>query len=281
MESKIDGIGSTPAADSTDKRASTSMENGYNNIKIPNNDVQFLNPVRNFGSTGTLVHTLNGSGGEPVFKDCNLLCASAPSKHFLERGSGEYLKCDAVPWEDFVKRTSVASNQPLSLSTSCKYIKDEKEPSVIMDAPCSSFDAGPVDMRALDTCCEPQRKPQLALSEDEPNSFTSVVPRPVQVGSPSFLIDLNQPAPLNQLRTESRCSLSGKALVSFDASAHTSPSLHQQAMSRWQMHTNPTEPHYWGQPTGSEEPFTHGAFEGIHNQALTQRNPSPFSTFPG
>nr|ALL41462.1 progesterone receptor [Bostrychus sinensis] len=275
---------STPAVDSTDTRVNDTMENGYNNTKVTNSGVQFLTSVRNFGSTGTLVQSLNVSGGEPLFKDCNLLDSSA--KHFLERGSSEYLKCDVVPWEDFVKRTTIASHQPLSLSTSCKYIKDEKEPSMIMESPCPSFDT-PADMSALDTCCETQRK-QLALSESEPNSFTSVVPRPVQEGSPSFLIDLNQPEPLNQVRTESRCSLSGKPLVSFDMSAHSSPPQHHQTMFKsevsrmWQMHTVPTDPQYWCQPTGvTEESFTHGAYEGAQNQTLSQRNSSPFSAFPG
>lgn len=272
---------SAPIVDSTDT-VSESMENGYNNTKATH-DVHFLTPLRNFGSTGTLVHGLNVSGGETVFKDCNLLDAQASAKHFLER-SREYAKCDPVPWEDFVKRTSVSSNQPLSLSTSCKYIKDEKEPSVIMDNPCARFDS-PVDMSALDTCCEPQRKAQLARSEEEPNRFS--VPQPLQEGSPNFLIDLNQPDPLNQVRNESRCVLSGKPLVSFDVSAHTSPPQHQQAMfksevSRWPMHTTPTEPQFWCQSTGvTEEPYTHSPYEGIHNQSLVPRNPSPFSTFPG
>lgn len=274
---------SSPIADSTDTVSDT-MENGYSNTKITN-DVQFLTSLRNFGSTGTLVHGLNVSGGEPVFKDCNLLDAPGSAKHFLERSS-EYVKCDAVPWKDFVKRTSVTSNQPLSLSTSCKYIKDEKEPSVIMDNPCPSFDS-PANMSALDTCCEPQRKAQLSLSEDKHNSFISAVPRPLQEGSPNFLIDLNQPDHLNQARNESRCALSGKPLVSFDVSAHPSPPQHQHAMfksevSRWPIYTTPTEPQFWGQSTGvTEEPFTHSAYEGIHSQSLVPRNPSPLSTFPG
>ncbi|KAK7883005.1 hypothetical protein WMY93_029179 [Mugilogobius chulae] len=284
---------STPIVDSTDTRVSDSMANGYNSIKF-SNDIQFLSSVRNFGNTGTFVHNVNGStgtfvhnvnasaGGETLFREFNF---DAPtSKAFAERGSSEYLKCDAAPWEDFAKRNR-AANQPVILSTSCKYIKDEKERSVNMDSPSPSFDAS-TNLGALDTCCEPQRK-QLSLSESESNTFSAAASRPVQDGSPNFLIELNPPEPLTLVRTESRSSLSGKPQVSFDVSAHTSPPHHHQAMfksemSRWTMHTTPAEPHYWGQSTGvPEEPFTHPPYEAIPSQSLVQRNPSPFSTFPG
>ncbi|XP_055022829.1 progesterone receptor isoform X1 [Boleophthalmus pectinirostris] len=290
MENKLEGRMSdisTAIVDSTETRGSASIENGYSNIKLTNNEVHFLSSVRNYGSTGALVHSVNVSGsGEPVFKEFNLLDAPATSKPFLDRGNSEYLKCDSVPWEDFVKRTSAAANQSAILSTSCKYIKDEKEPSVIMNSPCTSFDA-PADLSALDTCCEPQRKQPLGLPESEPNTYSPGAPRSVQDGSTNFLIDLSSSDPLVQVRTESRSSLSGKPLVSFDVSAHTSPPQHSQAMfksevSRWPMHTTPVEPHFWSQSQGvSEEPYTHAPYESIPSQSLVQRNPSPFSTFPG
>lgn len=271
---------SNPIVDSTDTRVSDSIENVYSSIKITNkNDEQFLSSVRNFGSTETLVHRV--SGGESVFKDRNLLDNTACNKHFLEHGSS-----DGVPWEDFVKRSCATVNHPVGLSTSCKYIKDEKEPSVIMNNPCPSFDA-PADLSALDTCCETQRKQPLDLSESESDTFNAVVQRSVQEESPNFLIDLNPSDTLTQLRTESRGSLSAKPLVSFDVNAHTSPPQHHQAMfksevSRWPMHTTPAESQFWCQSTGvPEEPFTHAQYEGFPHQSLIQRNPSSFSSFPG
>uniref|UniRef100_A0A3B4ASK6 Progesterone receptor n=1 Tax=Periophthalmus magnuspinnatus TaxID=409849 RepID=A0A3B4ASK6_9GOBI len=276
---------STSTVDSTDTRVSDSIENGYSNIKLTNNnEVQFLSSVRHFGSAGTLVHSVNVSGGgEPLFKEFNLLNAPEAGKH--ERGGSEFLKCDATPWEDFVKRTSAAANQSTILSTPCKYIKDEKEPSVIMDSACPSYDAS-ADMSALDTCCEPQRKP-LALSDSERSTYSPAAPRSVQDGSPNFLIDLSSSEPLGQVRAESRSSLSGKPLVSFDVGAHTSPPQNHQAVfksevSRWPMHPAPGEAHFWGQSLGmNDEPFSHAPYEGVPSQSLVQRNPSPFSTFPG
>uniref|UniRef100_A0A8C6S8I2 Progesterone receptor n=1 Tax=Neogobius melanostomus TaxID=47308 RepID=A0A8C6S8I2_9GOBI len=277
----------TPIVDSTDTRVSDLIENRYGSIKLTNsnNDAQFLTSVRNFGTTESLVHSVRGSRGEPVFKDRNLLDNSASTKHFLEHGSSVYLKCDGVPWGDFAKRTGAAVNQPEGLSTSCKYIKDEKEPSLIMNNPCSNFDA-PADLSALGTCCETLSKQPLALSESEPDTF-AVVQRSIQEESSNFLIDLNPPEMLTQLRTESSGSLSGKPLANFDTSAHTSPPQHHQAMfkseaSRWPMHTTPAESQYWGQSTGvPEESFTHAPYEGFPHQSLIQKNPSSFSTFPG
>ncbi|XP_072313090.1 progesterone receptor-like [Eucyclogobius newberryi] len=188
--------------------------------------------------------------------------------------STEYLKCDVGPWEDVTKRYR-ASN-PVVLSSSCRFIKDEKEPLVIMDTPA--------DLSALDTCCDPQRKQLLTLPGSETNAFSAVASRSVQDGSPNFLIDMNPLEPLALVR--SRSPQSGKPLVSFDVSAHTSPPPHHQMfkseVSRWPMHTTFAEPNYWGQSTGVPgEPFTHAPYEGHPNQSLVVRNPSPFSTFPG
>ncbi|KAF6726301.1 Progesterone receptor [Oryzias melastigma] len=52
--------------------------------------------------------------------------------------------------------------------------------------------------------------------------------------------------------------------------------------ARWQMQSSPAEPQFWCQSAGTnEETFTASSYDGIQNQSLTQRNPSPFSGFPG
>ncbi|XP_022617230.1 progesterone receptor [Seriola dumerili] len=300
MESKINGrmsTISTPIADSTDTRVSDLMEAGNSNSKL-SNDSQSLtcmsSSVRNFGNGGTLIHGLNSSGDGAVFKDCNILDGSLATKHFYDR-SGEYLKCDSVPWEDFVKvqRTNVATSESLSgasvsLSSTtgaCKFIKDEKEPSVIMDTPCPTFEPSS-EIFPLDTCCDTDRKQQLGLSGCESTSFRSTPagPPPGLEGSPNFLIDLNQSEQLSQVRTDSRCALSGKTSINFDANTHAASQqmMYKNEAPRWQMQTSPAEPQYWCQSAGvTEDPFTHRGYDGIQNQALSQRNPSPFSAFPG
>ncbi|XP_070761725.1 progesterone receptor isoform X1 [Enoplosus armatus] len=294
MANKINGrmsTISTSIADSTDTTVSDLIEAGFSNTKSnePESKTCMSSSVRNFGNTGALIHVLNSSGDGAVFKDCNILDGSLAAKHFYDRSS-EYLKCDSVPWDEFVsvQRTNVASSESLpgaSLSLSsttgaCKFIKDEKEPSVIMDTPCPNFDPSS-EIPALDTCCDTDRKQQLGLSDGESASFTPAATgtRPGLEGSPNFLIDLNQseqlPA-LSQVRADSRCN--------FDTNRHTTPQLtmYKNEVARWQIQTSPAEPQYWCQSAGvSEDPFIHSGYDGIQNQALSQRNPSPFSAFPG
>ncbi|XP_029301550.1 progesterone receptor isoform X2 [Cottoperca gobio] len=296
MDNKIHGRMSSIStiADSTDTRVSDLIDAGYINPKI-SSDSQSLtcmsSSMRNFGNAGTLFHGLNSSGDGAVFKECTILDGSLAGKRFYDRSS-DYLKCDSAPWEDFskVQRTNAATSESLpganlTSTGACKFIKDEKEPSVIMDTPCSSFDTSP-ELPAIDTRCDTDRKQHLRLNDGESTSFSPAAagPRPRLEGSPNFLMDLNQseqlPA-LNQMRTDSRCGLSGKTVVNFDANTHAAQqqmTMYKNEVPRWQMQTSPSEPQYWCQ---SEDPFTHSGYDGIQNQALIRRNPSPFSTFPG
>ncbi|XP_017271946.1 progesterone receptor [Kryptolebias marmoratus] len=286
MENKINGkmsaISTTSIADSTDSRVSELMDAGYSRSAskpaVESRSLSCLPSSRNFGNAGALIHGLNPSGDCAVFKDCNILDASLAAKHFYDRNS-EYVKNDHVQWEDFVKvqRTSAAMSDSvpsasLSLSStsgaSCKFIKDEKEPSVIMDAPCPRFEP------ALDTCCDADTKPHLALGEGESGGFSAPRAGLEAQGSPNFLIDLNPPEQLvSPVRADSRCALSAKAGISFDGGT-------QHALARWQMHTSPAEPQFWSAGV-TEDAFPASSYDGIQNQNPSQRNPSPFSAFPG
>lgn len=296
MDNKVNGrmiTISTSIADSTNARVSELIEIGYN-TKLSNEPPSLTcmpSSVRNYGNAGTLVQDNSGGDGA-VFKDCNLLDSSLAAKHFYDRGA-EYLKCDSVQWEDFVKvqRNTVATSESLpgaSLSLSsttgaCKFIKDEKEPSVIMDTTCPSFDPSS-EIPDLDTCCDTEKK-QLGRGGGESAGYTPVaaVPRSGLEGSPNFLIDLNQSdqmPPLSIQRTDSRCGLSGKGLIDFDG--NTQLALYKTELPRWQMQTSPAEIQYWSQSAGmTEDQFTNNGFNGIQSQALCQRNLSPFTGFPG
>lgn len=298
MENKINGrmsTISTSIADSTDTRVSDLIEAGYGSTKLTDESLSSISTVRNFGNADTLIHGLNSSSNDAVFKDCSILSGSFSDKHFYDRDS-EYLKCDGVPWEDLVKvqRTNVATSEnlpgaSLSLATTagaCKFIKDENEPSVIMD--CPNFDPSS-EIPGLGTCCDTDRKQHLGLSVGESTDFTSAAAGPRQglEGSPNFLIDLNQseqlPA-LSQVRNDTRCALTGKAVINFDTKTHTASqvTMYKSEVPRWPLQMSPAEPQYWCQATGvTEDPFTHSGYDGIQNQALSQRNTSPFSSFPG
>ncbi|XP_022044759.2 progesterone receptor isoform X2 [Acanthochromis polyacanthus] len=294
MESKINGkmdTISTSIADTTDTGVSGLMEAGYSKS---NTKLSASSSVRNFGNAGTMIHGLNPSSDCVVFKDFTGLDTSLPPKYFYDRGS-DFFKSDGVQWEDLVKvqRTAVATSESLpgaslslsSTSGACKFIKDEKEASVIMDTPCPNFDPSP-EISALDTCGT-DRKQQLGLSEVESTSFTPAtgVPRSGLEGSSNFFIDLNQSDQLgNPIRTDSRCALPGKTVNNFDGSAQTSGqvAMYRSEVARWQTQTSPAEPQYWCQSVAvAGDPFAPSSYDVIQNQGLSQRNPSPFSAFPG
>ncbi|XP_060929040.1 progesterone receptor isoform X2 [Limanda limanda] len=128
----------------------------------------------------------------------------------------------------------------------------------------------------------------LGLGDVEVSRFRPVAtlaPRPVLDVSPNFLMDLNQPEQLpalGQVRADSRCGSSGKTAINFDTNIHAAAaqqSMYKPEVARWPM---PAEQQYWCQSGGvTDDPFTLGGYEGIQNQALAQRNHSPFSGFPG
>ncbi|KAK2846685.1 hypothetical protein Q5P01_009684 [Channa striata] len=302
MENKINGrsIGAS-MVDSSATRVSDLLEAGFVNTKLSSESQSLTcmsSAVRNLGSADALIHGLDSSSDDAVFKECNMLDGTLSVKHFYDRSS-EYLKCDGSPWGDVLKvpRTNVSAFEQLpgssaslaATSGACKFIKDENEPSVIMDSPCPGFDPSS-EIPGLDTCCDADSKQQLGLGGDlETSAFAQAAAalRPGLESSPNFLIDLNQSEPLpvvGQVRTDSRAGLSGKAVVHFDAKTHAASqvTMCKNEVARWQMQTSPAEPAFWFPATGvPEDPFAHSGFDGIQNHALSQRNPSPFSAFPG
>ncbi|KAM4742745.1 progesterone receptor [Anableps anableps] len=263
----MSAISTTSIADSTDSRVSDLIDAGYSrSTKVA---------TRNLGNLDPLIYGLNSSGDCSVYKDCNPVDAPVSAKQFYD-SSSDFVKSDGVPWEDFVKlqRTSASLSESLpganlsqsSTSGACKFIKDEKEPSVIMATPCPRFDVSP-EIPALDTCCETDSKHHLGLE---------VVPRPRLEGSPNFLTELNQAEPLgNPGRSDSRCSVS--------AHSPAPHAMYKTEASRWHFQTSTSESQYWLHSTGMAEAdaFPASSYDGLQNHTHTQRNPSPFSTFPG
>uniref|UniRef100_H2U8X4 Progesterone receptor n=1 Tax=Takifugu rubripes TaxID=31033 RepID=H2U8X4_TAKRU len=283
----------TSAADSTDTRMSN-LAGHHNKISMEPQSVACMSSsVRNFGEGSAPIHDDRGA-----FRDCNILDDSLVGKHFYDRNS-EFLKCDNVAWEDLIniQETNGSSSETLpgtslrmpSKTGACKFIKDERDASVLMDSACPNFEPSP-DIPALDTCCDTDKKQQLGLSGAESTSFPAVSPappRPGLDGLPNFLVDLNQPEQLRaagQKKAESRCDYPGKAAASFDTNrpsvAHLS--MYNGDVTRWTNQTSLAEPQYWCQPAGlTEDAFLHNAYDGIQNQTAAQRNLSSLSAFPG
>lgn len=277
----------TSAADSTDTRMTDAAEAGHHKKMTPQSQsvTCMSSSVRNFGDGNAPIHDDCGA-----FKDCNMLDDSLVGEHFYDRNGG-FLKCDNVAWEDLMNGSSPETLPSTSLSlpsktAACKLIKDEKDAPGLINAACPNFDPS-LDMSALDTCCDTDKKQQLGLSCAESTSFPAVTrapPRPGLDGLPNFLVDLSQPEQLRapgQMRADSRGVYSGKAAVTFDTNRPSVQhiSVYNGNVPRWPTQTSMVEPQYWCQPAGlTEDPFLHNAYDGMQNQAAAQRNLS--SAFP-
>ncbi|KAM3874761.1 progesterone receptor [Diretmus argenteus] len=265
-------------ADSTDpsKRVSELLDGGYTGVKLDggytgvklSTESQPLtcmsSAVRNFGNIiGTLCPGPGPVNDGAVYKDCNVVDSA---KHYYEH-TDEYLKSDSVPslWADYgkVPKVKEATSDSLRLSsTVCKFIKGEKEPSAIMDTPCPNFDHLPSEIPALDAPFDPQRKQQLGFGDGE-SSFTQSTTG--LDSSPNFLIDLNPPP--QQPRSDT---------------THSSQQLmvYKTEVPRWSMQTCPAESPFWFHPV-PEDQCAHSAYDGIQNDALSQRNNTTYTVFPG
>ncbi|XP_029922665.1 progesterone receptor [Myripristis murdjan] len=299
MENKINGgMGSsTSFADSTDGSNGVGdlIESGFSKPNVANEPqpLACMSAVRNSGNVGALCHGPNSSNDATNYKDCDVGDSSVAARNFYSRAD-EYLKPDGVPWPDYVKVPRAKDAAPESLqgaslrlsstSGACKFIKDEKEPSVIMDTPCPVFELSS-EIRALDACYDTDRKQQLGLGDGESTSFTQIPagPQAAPETSPNFLVDLEQ---LPQVRTDSRCSLPGKAMLGFDAmtNAHAPQQLmvYKNEVPRWSTQPPLAEAPYWCQSTGvPEDQFPHSVYDGIQNAAFSQRSPPNYAAFPG
>ncbi|XP_061682623.1 progesterone receptor [Syngnathoides biaculeatus] len=197
------------------------------------------------------------AGDGSVFRGCgNLL--NGPQEHRQEGGEEEEEASyergrDFLKWEHLVK-DNVAQ---VASSLSSKFIKDEQEASVIMEtAPCPAFDD------ALEVCSQGGRKlPHLGFAP---------------TASPNFLAQVTPAEQMDhsQLRPECRGGFGGKG-------AAFPPAAYKGELARWQAPAaGPgADAQFWCQaPATAEEPF---GYNGVHSQALAQRNQTHFNAFAG
>uniref|UniRef100_A0A8C8FV80 Progesterone receptor n=1 Tax=Oncorhynchus tshawytscha TaxID=74940 RepID=A0A8C8FV80_ONCTS len=246
--------------------------------KEPQSQVCMSSVVRSFGNVGTLGAAPPGSSNNSaMFKDCTVRDnASLINKAFYDRS-------DPVRWTE-VSTTATGV---------CRIIKDEKEPSLIMETPCPDFDLT-ANIPTLETCYESERKQQpLGFLDDSAASFPTSAPgqQVLLDCSPNFLVDLNQNDQMStvpQVRADSRGvpfpTHPGKGMLSFDvmSSNGQGPQQHlmiyKSEMPRWSIQTSPTHSSFWCQSSGvSEDQYPHHGYsspDGIHTSALLQRSPT-------
>lgn len=225
-----------------------------------------MSAARHYGAAGAAIHGLTPG---------TILADPLVTKHFYDRGGGggEFGKCGGAAWEDFASAESLPGATPsLSTAGACKFIKDEKEPTVIVnrDGVCPNFDPPP-DVAALD--CDRKQQPGGPGDGESAVSFT---PRPTGLDtSPSFVMELDQP--------DSRCGFSGRSPANFDAGRNPAQQLavFKNEAPRWQTPTADSQ--FWCQVPAAmtEDPFVQSGYEGGQGQPVAQRNLSPSFAFPG
>uniref|UniRef100_A0A8C7MMJ8 Progesterone receptor n=1 Tax=Oncorhynchus kisutch TaxID=8019 RepID=A0A8C7MMJ8_ONCKI len=281
--------------------------------KEPQSQVCMSSVVRSFGNVGTLCAAPPGSSNNSaMFKDCTVReNAALINKAFYDRSDPvrwtevrgiEGVKDSTLPQpiptvthESLQRAATNMISTPSSTTATgvCRIIKDEKEPSLIMETPCPHFDLT-ANHPTLETCYDSERKQQpLGFLDDSAASFPTSAPgqQVLLDCSPNFLVDLNQNDQMStvpQVRADSRGvpfpTHPGKGMLSFDvmSSNGQGPQQHlmiyKSEMPRWSIQTSPTHSSFWCQSSGvSEDQYPHHGYsspDGIHTSALLQRSPT-------
>ncbi|KAK1785311.1 hypothetical protein P4O66_018699 [Electrophorus voltai] len=255
--------------------------------------------MRNFGHVDALFGANNASRTDIVALDNSFTTNSDRSE--------ELLKFEPGPWTDIsdkiyqlkdtVSCESLENSGGSAPSTHglCKFIKDENEPSLIMEPSCTDFDLES-NINTLDAY-EPARR-KLGEPFGVLEEATAVLPSAasqlvVTDSSSNLLIDVNQSnalASITQIRAESRSvpPVPGKNVLNFEILNAPSPQhllMCKSEVPRWSMQPSPVDSQFWCQATSaSEDQQLQTGFsspDGFHNSGFIQRSPTAFSTFPG
>lgn len=232
-------------------------EVGFSQVRGPAEDrtvPRLANPMRNFGHADPL-RALPGGDAR----------------------TGDLLKLEPGEWGEILQLKDLKDSQNVlegsgtSGTAMCKFIKDESEPSLIMETP--SF-----ELESLEAF-QPQGKEPLGLLED---SAALLAGQQMDVNldadsSTSFLVDLHQPGPpFPQLRGDPR----PRAGLGLDATPPQHLLVCKSEGAAWQ----PSPAEFWCQPAGLTEdqpgPGGYAVQDGLHGSGYGQR-PASYVPFPG
>ncbi|XP_046891176.1 progesterone receptor [Hypomesus transpacificus] len=309
MESKASGkLESSSIADSADtSEIVRNLPEKYREIVFgqekfsnePQPQASTSSAMRNFGHIGAFYPYPGASNNSAMYEDCISTDYSLGNKSYYGRVD-EYLKTNSVPMEDVFAKvyrakedTSTTTNAPESLQGMpsisatgvCKFIKDEEEPSLIMDTQCHDFDVT-ADLNILDASYT-ERKQQIGFVE--PTHFPTSATGEDVLDDASLLADLNQTqqfAMVPQIRSDTRGTLSGKGMMHFDTTSSSQATqhlmIHKGEIPRWSIQS--TEFQLWCQSAGVAEekhPCGYVYPDGIHGSTLLQRSPTTCNAYSG
>ncbi|KAL2096683.1 hypothetical protein ACEWY4_008831 [Coilia grayii] len=249
--------------------------------------------LSSFRSVTTLGIETESVSDSVILKDFTTADKMFSSKSYNE-GTDDYVKSSHSPWipnKLFQTKQSPESSQSSSASTAsqgemCKFIKDEKEPSLIMDPCGSDFDATS-NVPVMNSCFNNGKKAQFDFMVDVP-SFPSynAGQQVVLSSSPTIFVDLNQSTtrqPFSDIRGDS-----GKGMANYDMINTQSSQQHlfvcKSEMPRWPLQQSSADGQVWCQSVEvtdeQHHPVAYPSPDSF-NAGYLQRSPHTFNTFSG
>lgn len=249
--------------------------------------------LSSFGSVTSLGVEAEAVSDSAILKDFSAADKMFSSKSYSERADDFVKSSPWIPSKVFPTKLSASpeSSQSSLASTPsqgemCKFIKDEQEPSLIMDPRASDFDVTS-NVPAVNSCYNNSKKGQFDFMVDVP-SFPSYSAgqQVVLSSSPTIFVDLNQSTarqPYSEIRGEP-----GKGMASYDMINTPSSQQHlfvcKSEVPRWPLQQSSADGQVWCQSVevtdDQHHPVTYSSPDGF-NAGYLQRSPHTYSTYSG
>lgn len=295
LADRMDSINSTVVDPCKGKRVNDFIEK-YTDVggdhvvgKEPETTVCISSSLSSFGNVTTLCAEPESISESVVVKGI-----TARDKMFTNKSyNDDFVKSEHDPWissQAFQMKPSVSPESSQSSSASqgemCKFIKDEKEPSLIMDARGSDFDITS-NISTMNSCYSNGKKQQFDFMVDVPSFPNNTTGQQVVLSSsPTIFVDLNQSnarQPFSEMRSESGC-VSGKGIINYDVINTQSSQQHlfvcKNEVSRWPLPSSSADSQVWCQSVGMTDEQAPYSPDGIHAGYL-QRSSHTYNTYSG
>uniref|UniRef100_A0A8C1TT33 Progesterone receptor n=1 Tax=Cyprinus carpio TaxID=7962 RepID=A0A8C1TT33_CYPCA len=220
---------------------------------------------RNFGDAGSLRSSAPGSSSDAL-DQLSLLDLPLGTKTYTDH-MDDFLKVESGQW-------SAKALLPKESNVSeCSFIKDENEPSLIMEPPNTDFDLG-LNISALESCYDQaEKKQQCEFIEESSALLSSQAAQQVVVDSSSnFQLDMTQSTVV--LPPPRRVSPSlGRGMLNFDGTS-AATMMPKTDISKW---ISPKDSPFWYQSTTmNEEQAGYSSPDGFISRSHTV-----YTAFPG
>lgn len=254
--------------------------------KEPETTVCISTSLSSFGNVTTLCTQPDSINDSVVVKGI-----TSTDKMFTDKSyNDDFVKPEHDPWisnKPFPMKSLSPESSQSSLASQgdmCKFIKDEKETSLIMDPRGSDFDITS-NVSTMNSCYNNGKKQYDFMVDVPPFPSHSTGQQVVLSSSPTIFVDLNQSnarQPFSEMRGDS-----GKGMINYDVINTQSSQQHlfvcKNEVSRWPLQSSTADSQVWCQSVGMTDEQHHQAAyspDGI-NTGYLQRSSNTYNTFSG